>query len=186
MKAAKLFFILPFFFFSCSGNKNKTGTDTLTSITIPGDSLPVKLDSAPSDHTQVVVPVDSIKVKEVAVNEGMVFYTLPYCGGARPTEEILAEKKKAKPLTNSTLKLKNKSGDYLVVTNEKGLWRSGIPAGTYDVYLTEKTNKAIYDVKPGACENCLKEKMATITIKQGVRSDCTVHFNCGPDAKRRP
>lgn len=185
MKASVLLFIIPVFFFSCTGHGNKTAAVD-SSSSAPPDSLVVKTDTLPADHTQVVIPVDSAKIKEVDINEGMVFCTLPYCGGARPSEEILAEKKKARPLTNSTLKLKGKSGDYLVITNDKGLWRSGIPAGTYDVYLTEKTNKAIYNVKPENCKNCLNEKMATITIKQGVRSDCTVHFNCPPGSERRP
>lgn len=126
-------------------------------------------------------------IKEVTVNEGIVYYTLPYCGGARPTEEILAEKKKSRLLTNSTLKLKNKAGvEYLVVTNDKGIFRSGIPAGNYNVYLTEKISKDIYNVSPETCENCLTKSMAYVMIHEGQQASFVIHFACGPNDHKRP
>lgn len=118
--------------------------------------------------------------------EGVVYYTLPYCGGARPSEEIVADKKKERLLTNSVLKLVSQSGDgYLVTTNEKGIFISGILPGTYDVYLTEKTDKTIYDVSPETCENCLTRKMTTVTLTKDVQTKIVVHFFCAPGDKKR-
>lgn len=153
------------------------------------------LEDAIDETIHVPLDTDSVKTstptpqppKEVVVNEGIVYYTLPYCGGARPSEEIIAEKKKSRLLTNSTLKLKNKSGvEYLVTTNDKGIFRSGIPAGVYDVYLTKKTNKELYNVSPETCKDCLTKPMAYVEIRNGQQSSFVIHFACGPDDYKRP
>lgn len=151
------------------------------------------LEDAIDETIHVPQDTDSVKTsspapqppKEVVVNEGIVYYTLPYCGGARPSEEIVEEKKKSRLLTNATLKLKNKSGEYLVTTNDKGIFRSGIPAGNYDVYLTEKISKDIYNVSPETCENCLTKAMAYVMINNGQQASFVIHFACAPGDKKR-
>jgi hypothetical protein len=171
---------------ACGEPADKTASrvDSLTSLPIPLDTVNQHQVKADSDSAKVTTkpPVD----KEVEVSEGIIYYTLPYCGGARPSEEILAEKKKSRLLTNSTLMLKNKKGDqYLVVTNAKGIFRSGIPAGQYDVYLTKNTNPEIYNVSPETCENCLTKPMTNMIIQKGIQATCVIHFNCGPNDKKR-
>ncbi len=178
------------FFAACgqSTEGTKPSADSELSVTIPADTVVPKLTI---DTVNVnVAPVPSKNEgtsKEVIVNEGIVYCSRPYCGGARPTEEIIAEKKKSVLLTNTTLKMKNKAGvEYVVTTNDKGIFRSGIPAGQYDVYLTEKTNKAIYNASPETCENCLTEPMGYVTIREGQQASFTIHFRCGPNDKFRP
>ncbi len=166
----------------------KPSADSELSVIIPSDTVVPKL---AIDSVNVnVVPVPSTNEgtsKEVIVNEGIVYCSRPYCGGARPTEEIIAEKKKSVLLTNTTLKMKNKAGvEYVVTTNDKGIFRSGIPAGQYDVYLTVKTNKTIYNVSPETCDKCLTEPMGYVTIRQGQQASFTIHFRCGPNDKLRP
>jgi hypothetical protein len=165
-----------------STNPLTTQPDTAIQQPIAADTHPAKDTNTAPQTAETPAPK-----KEVTVNEGIVYYMLPYCGGARPTEEIIAEKKKSRLLTNSTLKLKNKAGvEYLVVTNDKGIFRSGIPAGVYDVYLTEKTNKELYNVSPETCENCLTKVMSYVEIRNGQQASFVIQFACGPDDYKRP
>jgi hypothetical protein len=167
----------------------KPSADSELSVTIPADTIVPKLtknDSVNVTPTPTPAPTEGTG-KEVTVNEGIVYYTRPYCGGARPTEEIEAERKKSILLMNTTLKMKNKAGVvYVVTTNDKGIFRSGIPAGQYDVYVTEKTNKTIYNVSPETCENCLTEPLGNVIIRDGQQASFTIHFRCGPNDKFRP
>ncbi|MDQ3109226.1 MAG: hypothetical protein M3R17_04985 [Bacteroidota bacterium] len=170
-----------------SDKRDEARIDSLNSLSVPVDTtsqLPPKTDS---DSVKVITPKPETETgKEVAVNEGIVYCTLPYCGGAKPSEEIVANKKKSILLTYSTLKLKSKTAEYVVTTNDKGIFRSGIPAGQYDVYLTKETNKKIYDVSPEKCANCLTKPMANVIIQKGIQASFVIHFNCGPDDKWRP
>ncbi len=199
MKFKIIFPAIIILFFSCSNPDENTASriDSLTSLPIPLDTVGQNLgknDTAISpflkSDANTLTQSDSNKTETTnrisgGIMEGIVYYTLPYCGGARPTEEILADKNKLRLLTNSTLRLKGKS-EYLVTTNGKGIFKSGIPAGTYEVYLTDKTDKTIYDVDPANCENCLTQKMGTITLQKGIQASIKVHFNCGPNDHMRP
>ncbi|MEO5643089.1 MAG: hypothetical protein ABIQ40_12240 [Bacteroidia bacterium] len=179
------------FFFSACGEPEVKTAEIIDSSLLPPPPpppvMPTPID-VHFDSLEVVPsnPGDKTTTKEVTVSEGIVYCTLPYCGGARPSEEIVAEKKKSILLTNSTLMMKNKKGvEYLVTTNDKGIFRSGIPAGQYDIYLTENTNKAIYNVSPETCENCLTKPTGNVIIQKGIQASCTVHFNCAPGDKKR-
>jgi hypothetical protein len=177
----------------CGGEPVKkmvTKLDSLTLKPVESDTINADRVKADSPPAKEVTPKQETEVepgRKGNFTEGVVYYTLPYCGGARPSEEIVADKKKERLLTNSVLKLVAQSGnDYLVTTNEKGIFVSGILPGTYDVYLTEKTNKTIYDVSPDMCENCLTRKMTTVTLTKDVQTKIVVHFFCAPGDKKRP
>jgi hypothetical protein len=173
--------------FSACGSAEKENTDSLDSLPVAADTIRPQLPKTDSDTVKTPAPKDEGGTgKEVEVNEGIVYCTLPYCGGARPSEEIVEGKKKSILLTNTTLKLRNKTAEYIVITNDKGIFRSGIPAGQYDVYLTEQTNKKIYNVSPETCEDCLTKPMANVIIRKGQQASFVVHFNCGPNDKFRP
>lgn len=174
---------------ACSSEPGKSAeaVDSSHNVPVSTDTIIPSLVKNDADSVKVVTPEPTDgTTKEVVVNEGIVYCTLPYCGGARPSEEIVAEKKKSILLTSSTLMLKNKKGDeYLVTTNDKGIFRSGIPAGQYDIYLTKKTNKAIYDVSPETCENCLTKPTGNVIIQKGIQASMVVHFKCAPGDKKR-
>jgi hypothetical protein len=167
--------------------KENSRIDSLTSLPIPLDTVHSPAPKTDSDTAKTSAPKGSTGTnKEVQVNEGIVYCTIPYCGGARPSEEIIEQRKKAILLTNTTLKLRSKTAEYIVVTNDKGIFRSGIPAGQYDVYLTEKTNKKIYNVSPETCADCLTKPMSNVIIQKGIQASFVIPFNCGPNDKWRP
>ncbi len=114
-----------------------------------------------------------------------VFYNKTYCGGMKPTDEMLEDLRKYQRLPNSTLRLVNKSGEFLVKTDGKGNFSGIIPAGKYNVFLTKETDPTIYDVSPDACEKCLTDVMSTVEIVAGKKAEIYVTFRCGPMDKRR-
>jgi hypothetical protein len=158
--------------------------DSVVALPIPADTSHRKTTNGKNPDTANKAPESPARIG--FINEATVYYTIPYCGGARPTEEISAKTKELHRLANTTLKLRNSTGEFLVVTDDKGVFHSGIKSGTYDVYLTEKTNKKIYDVSATGCENCLTQKMATVTLAHGSIPSIVINFRCGPDAKWRP
>jgi hypothetical protein len=176
------------FFSACgSGKDEEARIDSMNSLPIQGDTVNQQPPKTDSDSVKAPAPKENEGTgKEVEVNEGIVYCTIPYCGGARPTEEIIENRKKSILLTNTTLKLKNKTAEYIVTTNDKGIFRSGIPAGQYDVYLTKDTNKKIYNVSPETCENCLTKPMSNVIIQKGIQASFVIPFNCGPNDKFRP
>ncbi len=171
-----------FLLFSCNEPASNTTTDS-----IPGDSVPplAKADSAaPKDS---VIP-DNTPAPPPPLPDMIdvtVFYNKNYCGGMKPTDEMLGELRKWRRLPNSTLKLVNKSGEFLVKTDGKGNFSGIIPAGKYNVFLTKETDAAIYDVSPDACEKCLTDVMSSVEVAHGKKSDIYVTFRCGPMDKRR-
>jgi hypothetical protein len=117
---------------------------------------------------------------------GNVFYNLPYCSGARPTDEILAQLAIWKPLINSTLEFRNNSVGYLIQTDNSGGFSEIVPEGDYDVYLTRKTDKRNYDVSPGKCEDCLSLPVAKVKLIVYGNNDIHFTFRCGPEDKIKP
>jgi hypothetical protein len=64
-----------------------------------------------------------------------VTYTRPYCGGARPTEEMEKEAATPKPLTGTTLIWLSENGKAdSVKTDAEGKLKLKLKTGTYKVY----------------------------------------------------
>ncbi len=191
-----LFFAMGIFLFSCveAEKKNESRIDSLVSLPIPLDTVNgnvIQKDSIKKDTANSHLS-DSLSKKTIPYNGptpeigGEVFYNLPYCGGARPTEEILVQLAIWKPLTNSTLEFRNKSRGYLISINKDGFFSEAIPEGNYDVFLTRKVNKEIYNVEPNACENCLTEPIAKIKLVLNGKNEIRFTFRCDPGARMRP
>lgn len=179
-KSASFIAICCLIFFSCSESENKTSNriDSFVSLPIPLDTFTemlVKNDSLPIDSAPIT-----------PIEEGKVYYQTSYCGGAHPSEEILAENDKLRLLTKSKLKLKNKSGEFFIITDDKGNFTSSIPYGTYSVFLTKETNPKIQDVSADACDNCLTQVMTTVKIREGKKVFIQFRFPCDPGARLRP
>lgn len=103
-----------------------------------------------------------------------VTYHESYCGGARPSDEMLAEIQKAKPYINQTLILIPPKGKALKVkTDFSGIFRIKLKDGTYKVKEAWRFNKSTPNGKPSSHfdNECLKsewEKVAMeLTIKSG-------------------
>ncbi len=172
--------ILLIFILACKESGLKTGIkiDSLAITPIVLDTSNVSLvkkDTVPKDTT----PTQKLTV-------GNIYYNLQYCGGARPTEEILTNLAAYKLLSKSTLKLKNKKREYLISTDDNGGFDVSIESGTYDVYLTTKINKLIYNVSLKNCEDCLTLPISSVTIISGNKTRIEITLRCGNEAKERP
>ncbi len=180
LKKYFLFLVIGVVICSCNEDEDKV-VDRIQDIV----SLPIPLDTVNENN----VKVDSVlkdTLPSYPIVEGTVIFHYPYCGGAAPTEEVDAEMEKEHLLTNSVLKLKNNSGEYMINTNEKGNFSIAVPMGTYNVFLTKGVNKKLYNVSPKTCENCLTLPITDLKIKTGKKVKIEFTFNCDPEAKLRP
>jgi hypothetical protein len=98
-------------------------------------------------------------------------YTQPYCGGAKPTPEMVEESKKEKPLTNTKFYVyrDNKCID-TIKTNENGTVIVRLEAGTYFLFETWKQFKRTPDGSPKTdfFADCLKKAWAQPNYKLTV------------------
>lgn len=102
------------------------------------------------DTTQVVKH-DSIlpSVPSYSCNlvQGTLTYTNRYCGGARPSEEMLAEYATPHNLTSTTIYLKRKKGGkviYKIVADKDGKFKKCIKPGKYFLYMSKYYNKELH------------------------------------------
>ena len=180
LKKYFLFLVVGVVICSCNEDAEKV-VDRIDTIV----SLPIPLDTVNENNFKTdSVFKDTLPSYPIVV--GTVIFHYPYCGGAAPTEEVIAEMEKEHLLTNSVLKLKNNSGEYIINTNEKGNFSIAIPIGTYNVFLTKGVNKKLYNVSPKTCENCLTLPITDLKIKTGKKVKIEFTFNCDPEAKLRP
>ncbi|MDO9000282.1 hypothetical protein [Sediminibacterium sp.] len=64
-----------------------------------------------------------------------ITYTQPYCGGARPSEEILAEAAKPKPYSNKTIIIVSQKGKVdSLKTDATGVLKTNLKVGTYKLF----------------------------------------------------
>lgn len=92
------------------------------------------------------------KPKPSKVNvEGKLTFTESYCQGMRPTEEILAEKKRQKPLVGKKLYIrKGKYNDITtpiiaeVITDSAGIFKLNLPKGEYCLVNENKKDNSFY------------------------------------------
>jgi len=73
--------------------------------------------------------------------EFVITYTQPYCGGARPSEEIQKEAEKPKPYAGMTLVVVNEKNKIdSLKTDDRGTFRKNLKKGTYKVYEAWRYN----------------------------------------------
>ena len=76
--------------------------------------------------------------------QGTLTYTNRYCGGARPSDEMLAEYATPRNFTNSTIYLKRKKGGkviYKIVADKDGKFKKCIKPGKYFLYMSKYYDK---------------------------------------------
>ncbi len=80
---------------------------------------------------------------------GLVTLTSSYCGGARPTDEVMQEYNTPKPYAGKVLYFRegdkndlNKKIVAKTVTNDSGYFEVKLPVGTYAIILEEQLKKA--------------------------------------------
>ncbi len=126
------------------------------------------------------------------VLKGNVTFTTRYCGGARPSQEILDRNKTPKIYKNTTFKLKNASTnkEYLFKTDSLGNYSLSIKKGMYNLYPTLNSsdeNKIGFDNK---CEKWQSMNIGEVTIGNEKKLNYDFIVNCpcdpcDPDIKKR-
>lgn len=161
---------------SCGETEKPLKADTDSTAGKPVDTIvPVLSD--------MVAKKDTTPVEPVYHAEFRVLFTSTYCGGARPTEEILAEKATPKPLSASTLKLRNHftGKEYLIKTNADGVGSAELEEGKYDVFLTKDINSTLGTGFDPKCALWLDQSMLTVKVlAAGKMQDVKIHFVCNP------
>ncbi len=112
-----------------------------------------------------------------------VYYTTSYCGGARPSQDIVAGHEAPRLFASSSLRLKNHhtGKEYWIKTSSGGTANYEFEEGKYDVFLTE-------DIRPslntGFDPDCaIWKQQLLVTVKIGPNSkaqDVNIHFVCNP------
>ncbi len=178
-------FILFIGLFSC---KNKGNEEK------PVDRIPEKeltSDSIVSDSTDESSPIDITVDSSLPLYsfELDVFYTLAYCGGAAPNEEMLAELKTPRRLTGSELILIEIRSKEKFVVRTTGGADFMIPQGEYELFLTRKINRdEAYHFNPD-CKKLLTKSLRKFKVDKSIKESITIHFDCDqcdPTIKMRP
>jgi hypothetical protein len=120
-----------------------------------------------------------------------VTFTRAYCGGAKPTQEILDELNQERPLANCKLVFFSTTTKkkYTVRTNENGqaVLKKFIP-GTYKVFIaSNRKNKATLPFNK-ACTKLSKISLTEATVKtDGDKVNLRIPCDpCDADMKKRP
>lgn len=110
-----------------------------------------------------LIVTSSITVAQKKKISLTINYYKPYCGGARPTEEMEKDAQTPKPYTNKTVVIISESGKIdSVKTDASGVIKLKLKAGTYKLYETWRFYKKTPDntdlIRFEA--DCLKEEWA--------------------------
>jgi len=153
-----------------------------------------------------VAVVDSIKKtpepdkKEIVKKEptannnvsGTVVFVNSYCGGIRPSDEMLQEYRKEYPLTNSTILLKNideaKNKSIKITTDSKGNFNAKLNPGTYNLFMTENYSKTMGANFNSSCADWLNQNFGPTLIFDGMNKGYKIifTFGCNPCDPPRP
>jgi hypothetical protein len=128
------------------------------------------------------------KARKVTVS---VFFKNSYCGGAVPPKSVLEQYKTEYPLKNSTILLKDTSGNGKTIkirTNSKGIFKTKLKPGTYNFFMTKKYNKDLGFDFTSSCDIWLQRSFGQITIIEGQTDGYKILFDygCNPCAPARP
>jgi hypothetical protein len=170
---------------SCNEQPKTSGTDTVpdsvAAVSVVTDTV-ARITAGGADT--VPVAVDSTYAIELTL-----YFTRSYCGGARPSEEILAELQKARLLTKSTLRLKNhfSKKEYTCKTNAEGKAYLTLEAGKYDVYFTKDINRELTTGFFPDCKIWQEKPQFTIKVTPERKAfSATINFECNPCNPNKP
>ena len=109
-----------------------------------------------------------------------VSYTNSYCGGARPTDEIINKYKASNKLSNFKIKLLNKK-PITFTTDSLGRIITKLRPGKYHIFLTEENNKKLFTNYDPTCVKMLKPPYGELLIEPGKNNyKINLHFPCNP------
>ena len=184
---------------SCSDSADKNSNDSTAkdSATIQNDSL-INSDTFMPKDSVPIIPSDTAsngnsgdninndgRKSKYPLISGTLYYNRNYCGGARPSPEILETYEKYLPLGNSEIKLKNRTETFYASTDQSGNFSSSIAYGTFDVYVISVMPR-IVDINPQSCSACFNKPVGKVTISNKKKNDIKITFPCSDDSKLRP
>jgi hypothetical protein len=109
-----------------------------------------------------------------------VTYTNSYCGGARPTNEILKRYNTPQALSEYKIKLKNKK-TVIVKTDSSGYFMHKLNVGKYLVFLTEEKSKTLFLNYNADCIKMIKVSYGELIVEKGKSVyEINLHFPCNP------
>jgi hypothetical protein len=114
-----------------------------------------------------------------------------YCGGARPSEELLAMLDSLRTLPNTTVYLARQRGGkllYKLTSDAKGNFKKRMRAGKYYVYMTKKYEPGLLTNFNPNCEEWMKSIFGEVEIINGGKKlyNINLHFDCDPCSPPRP
>lgn len=121
-----------------------------------------------------------------------VYYTTSYCGGARPSQEIVAGHETPRLFASSSLRLKNHhtGKEYYIKTSAGGTANYEFEEGKYDVFLTEDIRPSLNTGFDPKCAAWKQQLLRTVKIGPDTKvQDVNIHFVCNPcdeQMKMRP
>ncbi|HTF02457.1 MAG TPA: hypothetical protein VK826_00465 [Bacteroidia bacterium] len=187
MKQVFAFAILFVWMCSCNDEPKTSQTDADTgTVQVPatGTTKDTVARIAANVTDTVVTPIDSTYTVELTI-----YFTRNYCGGARPSEEMLADLQTPRLLTKSILRLKNHHSqkEYTCKTNGSGKADLTLEAGKYDVYLTKDINSALNTGFYPDCKIWQEKPLFTIKVTPDRKSfSATINFECNPCNPNKP
>ena len=143
-------------------------------------------------YTQDTVPVPASITPSTSCNlvQGTLTYTNRYCGGARPSDEMLAEYATPQNLTSTTIYLKRKKGGkiiYKIVADKDGKFKKCIKPGKYFLYMSKYYDKNLalnFNPKCKMAWHSYGEVEILNRAKKLYLID--MHFDCDPCSPPRP
>ena len=131
-----------------------------------------------------------IKAQELKKISVSIEYTNSYCGGAKPTPEIIAKSNTKYKLAGWVLRLEEEGGGkpILVKTDKEGKFSKDVKLGTYNIYLTKKINKTAKTNVDVNCKKMMARNYGQIVVKKGHSPNyvLTFGFGCSPCAPAKP
>jgi hypothetical protein len=176
---------------NCSGrqtssiNPNQSGKTLPFSDTLRNHlDLKTKISIAEENNTK-----EDLSQKNTII--GNVVFMNSYCGGARPSQEILDSYQQEYPLVNSTILVQQangKSKPFQVSTDSKGLIHEDLMPGIYNYFMTEKIDKTMKCSFNASCKTWLARCFGQLTIneRQNKGYKIVFQFGCNPCLPPRP
>ncbi|MBK5286140.1 MAG: hypothetical protein JJE25_12130 [Bacteroidia bacterium] len=136
-----------------------------------------------SSHAQNSAPYNLV--------QGKLIFKQSYCGGARPSEEMLAYYDSLRPLSNTTIYLSRKIGGkniYKLVSDGKGNFKKCARAGKYFIYMSKDYDQSVLSNFNPDCAKWMKSNFGELEIIDGGKKlyNITLHFGCDPCSPPRP
>lgn len=112
-----------------------------------------------------------------------------YCGGTRPTQEMIARYKIPKVYSNKSFYIKNKATDYTnektisqFVTDSLGRFKINLNTGTYSIFLNEQINTIDFSeskklkLEQACYDDWLTKPYSIIEVKKENIDSLKFHF----------